>query len=137
MMANGQNSPYQQGMPYGNQVPQPQRMQSTPIQGQQQQFMQNRPPNFQSPIPNQQRSMSTPPQPMTPQPMTSQPPMTPQPMGTQPPLGQMQQPQPLQNQLFRPQNNPMQAQQQSFSRSGTPQMSRPPYQMTSGQISPQ
>jgi protein transport protein SEC24 len=137
MMANGQNSPYQQGMPYGNQVPQPQRMQSTPIQGQQQQFMQNRPPNFQSPIPNQQRSMSTPPQPMTPQPMTSQPPMTPQPMGTQPPLGQMQQPQPLQNQLFRPQNNPMQAQQQSFSRSGTPQMSRPPYQMTSGQFSPQ
>jgi len=29
MMANGQNSPYPQGMPFGNQMPpQPQRMQS-------------------------------------------------------------------------------------------------------------
>lgn len=97
--------------------------------------MQNRSSNFQSPILNQQRSMSTPPQQMTPQPMTSQQPMTPQPMGSQPPMGQqMQQPQPLPNQpFFRPPNN----QQQSYSRSGTPQMTRPPYQMTSGQFSPQ
>jgi len=56
------------------------------------------------------------------------------PQGPQQPV----QPQPQQP-LFRPQGqvNPMQAQPPNFSRSGTPQMSRPPYQMTSGQFSPQ
>jgi len=139
MMANGQ---FQQGMPYGNQMPPPQRMQSTPVQGQppppqQPQFMQSRPLNFQNPIANPQRSMSTP-QPMTPQAMT---PQQPPPMASKMSPQQAQQPmQPMQPQpqqpLFRPQGqvNPLQA---NFSRSGTPQMSRPPYQMTSGQFSPQ
>jgi len=129
--------------------------------------MQNRPP-FQSPLANQQRSMSTPPQPMTPQPipqpMTPQPiaqPMTPQPMRSnqppppmasqqpQPPQQQPQQPQPpqqpqqpqpqqpLPNQpFFRPQGS-VPTQPTNFSRSSTPQMSRPGFQMTSGQFSPQ
>jgi len=145
MMGNGQNPPFQQGTPYGQMPPQPQRMQSTPLQPQQSQFMQNRPPNFQTSIPNQQRSMSTPPQQMTPQPTHPMAPMTPQPMGSQPMT-----PQPMSSQPMTPQPmgsqppipvpgqiNQIPGQSQPFgSRSGTPQMSRPPYQMTSGQFSP-